>query len=303
MPLRVPSWVRPRSRLSEPDQSAMAGDRAVLRALGTNDLDQALRLLDREPVENVFLTQRFEQSGLDPYLLGCQVLGWFREHQLGAVCHVGANLVCAHADDQALAAFVDQIGPRRRVSSLMGRSDQVLPLWHGLSERWGHSWSSTREVRAHQPLMRMGERLLVEPDPRVRVITMDDFEPYFAAAVRMYTEEVGVSPLDPSGSYASHVRRTISQGRAFGIVEDGRVLFKADAGCAQGEVCQVQGVWLADALRGKGLSEPAMAAVVQLCQRRWSVVSLYVNDYNVRARKLYERIGFDVVGEFATVLY
>ena len=123
------------------------------------------------------------------------------------------------------------------------------------------------------------------------------------AAVKMYTEEVGVSPLEPSGSYAAHVRRTISQGRAFGIVEGGRVVYKSDVGCAAGDACQVQGVWLDPALRGRGLSEPAMAQVARLCQERWPVVSLYVNDYNTRARKLYERIGFDTVGEFATVLY
>ena len=46
-----------------------------------------------------------------------------------------------------------------------------------------------------------------------------------------------------------------------------------------------------------------MARVVQLCRRRYPVVSLYVNDYNLRARRLYDRVGFRVVGEFATVLY
>ena len=35
----------------------------------------------------------------------------------------------------------------------------------------------------------------------------------------------------------------------------------------------------------------------------FDLVSLYVNDYNVRARRLYERIGFRTVGELATVLY
>lgn len=144
---------------------------------------------------------------------------------------------------------------------------------------------------------------LVEPDPRVRMIRPDDFRGYFDAAVRMYTEEVGVSPLDPSGSYASHVRRTISQGRAFGIVSGDRVLFKSDAGCVQGNTCQVQGVWLDESLRGRGLSGPAMAAVVELCRPRWGVVSLYVNDFNTRARRLYETVGFETVGEFATVLY
>ncbi|HIW31071.1 MAG TPA: GNAT family N-acetyltransferase [Candidatus Luteococcus avicola] len=274
-----------------------------LRVLDGGDLEEATALLDHSRIENLFLSSRIETAGLDPYLLGCEVLGNVRDGRLVALCHVGSNLVPAEADADALGLFVERLGPRRRVSSVMGDAKQVLPLWEGLSRRWGSSWSTVREVRRSQPLMVLEREPQIDVDPRVRRITLDEFGPYFDAAVKMYTEEVGVSPLEPSGSYAAHVRRTISQGRAFGIVEGGRVVYKSDVGCAAGDACQVQGVWLDPALRGRGLSEPAMAQVARLCQERWPVVSLYVNDYNTRARKLYERIGFDTVGEFATVLY
>ena len=46
-----------------------------------------------------------------------------------------------------------------------------------------------------------------------------------------------------------------------------------------------------------------MAQVVRLCRQRYPVVSLYVNDYNTRARRLYQGLGFRTVGELATVLY
>ena len=46
-----------------------------------------------------------------------------------------------------------------------------------------------------------------------------------------------------------------------------------------------------------------MSQVVRLCRQQFPVVSLYVNDYNTRARRLYEGLGFATVGELATVLY
>jgi hypothetical protein len=47
-----------------------------------------------------------------------------------------------------------------------------------------------------------------------------------------------------------------------------------------------------------------MAAVVQIVRNRFAPsVSLYVNDYNVRAVRTYERVGFRQVGTFATVLF
>ena len=70
-----------------------------------------------------------------------------------------------------------------------------------------------------------------------------------------------------------------------------------------GSVCQVQGVWLDPALRGRGLAAPAMAAVVQLARTIAPTVTLYVNDYNLPARATYPRVGFDDIGEFATIHY
>jgi predicted GNAT family acetyltransferase len=47
-----------------------------------------------------------------------------------------------------------------------------------------------------------------------------------------------------------------------------------------------------------------MAAVVQHVRAHVApTVSLYVNDYNVRAVRTYERVGFRTVGTFATVLF
>jgi uncharacterized protein len=95
----------------------------------------------------------------------------------------------------------------------------------------------------------------------------------------------------------------ITSGRAFGLFDGNQVLFKADLGSVSGSVCQVQGVWLEPELRGRGLSAAAMAAVVQLARKLVPTVSLYVNDYNVPARAMYDRVGFAKVGEFATVHY
>lgn len=279
--------------------------RGRARALGSMDLPALRALLDEHPVENVFLNARLDAAGLAPSALGCRIWGYFRDGRLVAACHAGANLVLAGDDPDALDAFVDRLGPRRTSQAIMGRSATVAAVHERLVARWGPAWLGARSLRAHQPLMAIDHPPTVAGDPRVGVVADDRLGPYFDAAVAMYTEEVGASPLDPSNSYAAYVRSLITTRRAFGAYDPlgGRFWFKSDIGAVHERVCQVQGVWVAPDLRGRGLAVPAVARVVELARRFHPVVSLYVNDYNAAARAVYEHVGFRQVGELATILY
>ncbi len=126
----------------------------------------------------------------------------------------------------------------------------------------------------------------------------------------MFTEEIGYSPLgvDGGAGYRAGVAEMVGLGRSFVRVEPGpdgspQVVFKAELGAVTGAVAQIQGVWVAPARRGGGLAAPAVAAVVAAVHRDLGArTSLYVNDYNTRAVRVYERVGFMHHGAFATVL-
>jgi predicted GNAT family acetyltransferase len=278
--------------------------RGSVRVLNRSDLPAAIRILSTKPVENVFVASRVRSAGLEQSSLGCPVWGYERDGMLRALCHAGSNLVPVNADDDAIAAWADFAGAQRICASIIGPSEVALALWRRLADRWGASWGETRNVRPHQPVMAITSSPSVAPDPRVRRVTLDQWDAYTDAAVKMYTEEIGVSPMqgNPAG-YRFYVRQLITSGRAFGIFEGRRVIFKADLGSVSASVCQVQGVWLEPELRGRGLAAPAMAAVVQLARSVVPTVSLYVNDYNLAARATYARVGFEQVGEFATIHY
>jgi len=177
-----------------------------------------------------------------------------------------------------------------------------MDLWRLLEPAWGPA----REVRAHQPLLAIDHEPGIEPDPLVRMSVPTEIDRLLPACIDMFTEEVGVSPVaGGSGSaYRARILEIIRTGRSFVRFEDGEVLFKAEVGAASEAACQVQGVWVAHASRGRGLSAPAMAAVVHLARASIApTISLYVNDFNTAARKAYARVGFVQVGEFATVLF
>lgn len=279
--------------------------RTGVRTLDTRDLDDVWSLLSRDPVAHVFVASRVRMFGLESWRLGYPIHGYFRAGELVALCHQGANVVPVEADADAIVGFVRSLTGYRRCSSIVGPAEQALPLWHGLCEHWGTNWEAIREVRPSQPMLALIDPPAIEPHPDVHRIGMAHLDAYFDAAVRMYTEEVGMSPIvgGDTGPYRSYVRHVIEEGRAYGIVAGDRVIYKSDIGSAAQGVGQIQGVWLDPAYRGQGLASGAMAGAAALAQEEFPTLSLYVNSFNLAARATYARVGFVQVGEFATVLY
>jgi len=82
------------------------------------------------------------------------------------------------------------------------------------------------------------------------------------------------------------------------------VVFKAEVACATDDAAQIQGVWVPPDRRGEGLALRGMAAVVEWVQAEIApTVSLYVNEWNEPARKVYKAVGFRETARFSTVMF
>lgn len=285
--------------------------RGVLRAASARVLDEddeaAVRdLLATDPVGACMLAGRVESHGTAAATLGAPLWGLYSGRQLDAVCLAGANLIPfarPGAERAAAAAFTDRARRAgRRCSTIVGPAAAVVPLWDLLAPSWGPA----RDVRARQPLMAIAGPPAVPAEARVRPVRPDELEVLLPAAVAMFTEEVGVSPLrvDGGAGYRARVAELVRAGQALAWIQDGEVLFKADVGAVSREACQLQGVWVAPRWRGRGIGQRGTAAVVEYARAAIApVVSLYVNDYNAAARAAYVRVGFTQVGTFASILF
>jgi predicted GNAT family acetyltransferase len=276
---------------------------AALRVLTEEDRSDLLALVSRDPVANVFVAARIHASASQPWRTAGELWGHQTGEQLDGACYSGANLVPVEASVPALRMFAERARRQgRRCSSIVGPRDMVLTLWELLEPSWGPA----REVRADQPVMAIDGPPLIPSDPLVRPVELSELDLLLPACVAMFTEEVGVSPNGPDGGavYRARVAELIRSGRAFARFDGDEVVFKAEIGAVSPQACQVQGVWVHPDLRGRGLSVPGMAAVTESARRSFApTVSLYVNAWNVAARRSYERVGFQQVGRFATVLF
>lgn len=274
----------------------------TLRTLEPSETARALEFLERSPIENLFLTSKLGEMGINRRRLG-HLHAFFRDDEITALLLDGGTVFVTGNDPDALPHFVRQLGGFRRCTSIVGPTFPALGLFVGLAERWKNQWGAVSNVRRKQPLMLLDEPVTVDGDPRVHRLRESDFESYLEASVDMYTDEIGSSPFKYGPGYESFVLARLREGDAYGIVEDGEVIFKADLGPKHKGQVQLQGVWVKPGLRGQGMAVPALAAMLRQVMQEYDQVSLYVNDFNTAAIRTYERLGFRTVGSLSTVHY
>ena len=291
--------------MMQPDQPLPSADSQAgfVRELGPEDLPQLLDLLDRDADAYCVVAERVVAAQLDPLGSGGPTWGWYLDGDLRSAIFVGPNVILVETTAAARAAFADRLAQvGRRSSAIVGYRDEVLDLWARLEAAWG----PCREVRTDQPLMVCTEDPSQEPLAGVRPLVPEDLEAFLPAAVAMFTEEVGVSPVSGGRGpgYRARVAASIRQGRVYGRIDHAETIFKAEIGSVGRGSAQLQGVWVTPRMRGSRISIGGLSAVIAAARATHAPrINLYANRHNEAAIRAYERVGFRQVGTFATILF
>ena len=277
------------------------------RLLDDADAQAAQLLIDRDPIVNAVLAARLRNAdSIAPSRLGGDLVGVDDSEDRGsleAACFCGGNLLPIGGRERTWEALGHYLGVRRRTcTSLIGRAEAIEVLWPVLARYWGPA----RLIRSTQPLLLLDRPSSVTPDRDVRPARPDELDRYLPAAIAMFNEELLVA--SPVGAARSLLRARLAElidaGQAFVRFDRrGHVAFKAEIGAVSATTCQVQGVWVRPDLRGRGLATAAVSAVLDHALRLAPSASLYVNDFNLPARAVYDKLGMRQVATLSTVMF
>ena len=250
--------------------------------------EQILRFCAQDPVERVFLEDVARRR------LG-RFVGAAEDGDLRALCHLGVNVVPSGDGCGVFAREASRAAPRM----LIGEARAVSELWEAARSELPRP----REDRPGQPVF-----VIREPpasgDTGLRPASLDDLELLTPACAAAHEQELGIDPLrrDAEG-FRWRTRSQIEEERSWLWVEDGVILFKAEASAWTPGAVQLQQVWVDPQVRRRGYGARGLADVCRLLLEKVPAVCLFVRAENDPAIKLYEAIGMEHVLDYRSLLF
>lgn len=278
--------------------SLLVEGRWSLRALGEDDVKNAIAFLQRDPLINVYLISRlFEERSA----AATQIYVVRHNREIVLVASLATNIVLAadpaeRADvlDSAIAMIAERIVARMiPVRAIISPANLVEKLWLRLRTRL----DPPTVVRMNQPVYSIRRRFDFPDLTEARYATLDDLEQLVPACAAMHKEEVGIDPLErDAAGYRERIRELIDRRRAIVHVQDGLIASKCEFSAVSEDAVQLMGVWTHPQFRRRGLAKVTLREVCGHLFRRGKNITLFVNDFNLPAIGLYESIGFQRIG-------
>jgi predicted GNAT family acetyltransferase len=278
--------------------SLLVEGRWSLRALGEDDVKNAIAFLQRDPLINVYLISRlFEERSA----AATQIYVVRHNRDIVLLASLATNIVLA-ADpaerpdvlDSAIAMIAERIVARMiPVRAIISPANLVEKLWLRLRTRL----DPPTVVRLNQPVYSIRRRFDFPDLTKARYATLDDLDQLVPACAAMHKEEVGIDPLErDAAGYRERIRELIDRRRAIVLVQDGLIASKCEFSAVSEDAVQLMGVWTHPQFRRRGLAKVTMREVCGHLFRRGKNITLFVNDFNLPAIGLYESIGFQRIG-------
>jgi ribosomal protein S18 acetylase RimI-like enzyme len=262
------------------------------------DRDAVDAFLADPPHVHIYLRSRLADPDCGPgyvYREGGEIRGF-------ALFGTGQNLVLA-GESPEFTTELAKLAARLERSWVM-----VLGPWAGttlfMSRYAEDGRRRARLDRAQAFCVQTPDTLPDLGEPAVRRATEEDLDELTVASARMSAEDFEIDPWKIDRTIVKRrMREKIADGRSFVMRKNGFLAFKADLAVRDPRGAQVEGVYTAEDLRGRGIASRCMAEIGRRVLEEIPVITLHVSVINHAALKAYERAGYVRTAELRLAIF
>jgi GNAT superfamily N-acetyltransferase len=266
-------------------------DMSRLQRLGLADEQEVLEFLKMRPVHTVVMTSFIHDNGLESPSNRGEFYGYrSAAGKLEGVALIGhATLVEARSEEALTALALKARESATPIHVMMSDGDSIESFWQYYA-------GDRREPRlvCEERLFEIKHPVMVRQSvPGLRLAAAEELMPVAEAHAIVALEESGVNPMEKDREgYLKRVARRIEQGRVWVVFEDGKLIFKADVIAETSEVMYLEGIYVSEENRGKGIAANCLSQLSRVLLEKVKYVCLLSNVEFSQAHNAYRRAGF-----------
>ena len=262
--------------------------------------EEALAFLALRPVHTVVMTSFINDNGIESKLNRGKFFGYRNEAgSLEGIALIGHTTLLEARSEAALQAFAYAArSAETPIHIIMSDGKVTEQFW-----KYYSNGASEPRLSLTELLFELNFPVLVQKcEWTIRNARMEELEQVAQAQAEVAFIESGVDPMvkDREG-FLKRVARRIEQERIFVVVEDGKLVFKADIIAETDETIYLEGIYVAEGSRGKGVGSSCLASLSRSLLSRVSHISLLSNVAFHGAHKSFVKAGYKNTDECTTL--
>lgn len=273
---------------------------ARVRELGNDDTREVIAFLNKRPVHTVVMTSFIIDNGIESVLNRGKFYGYRdMEGTLEGVALIGHSTLVDARSDAALKAlaFIAR-SSETPINLIMSDGEDALRFWNFFAVG-----PRCPRLTCTELLFEVGFPFLVQDCKwEIRNAGIEDLQQVAEAQAVVALMESGVDPMerDPEG-FLKRVARRIEQGRVFAVTENGKLVFKADIIAETAEVIYLEGIYVSEEYRGRGVGSGCLAKLSLDLLKRSQNICLLSNISFDDVHKTFLKAGYQQMGQCTTL--
>lgn len=252
---------------------------------------EVLAFLKIRPVHTVVMTSFINDNGVESPLNRGRFFGYRnKQGSLEGIALIGHTTLFETRSEDALKALAFTMKlSETPVHLIMSDGSKAESFWQYYAEGIHPPRLTCTEV-----LFEINFPVLVQDcSHEIRPAKIEELLPVAEAQAEVAFVECGVDPMQKDrAGFLRRVARRIEQGRIFVVVENEKLIFKADIMSETEDVIYLEGIYVAPEQRGKGVGSRCLSKLSSSLLNRVQNICLLSNVRFQRAHQSFRNAGF-----------